>query len=147
VVKERLWINLAKLIRVKNGRFYLEKALEEYIRLIYRYNTLIRETGYYLKPVHIVTKKTNDGKKTYIYIGRYWWKIKYVGKRGRTSRIKWIYVGKEKPAELKDYPDPPYHPLAGLKVVIDGNDVLIDEKTLRKYRWLFEQSILADDSQ
>ncbi len=127
-----------RLIRIRGGASYFNKLLEEYIQMIYRYNSVIRETGYYLKPVHIVTKHTSDGKKTYIYVGRYWWRIKYVGKRGKTSRIKWMYIGRVKPPELRDYPDPPQHPLVGLTVAIDGDDLLVDEKALRKYRWVFE---------
>ncbi len=129
---------MKRLIRIKNGVSYLNKALEEYIRLLYKYNSVIRGTGYYLKPVHLVTKRTADGKKTYMYIGRYWWRIEYVGKRGKTSRIKWIYAGREKPRELREYPDPPKHPLVGLTVIIDGDDILVDEKSLKKYYWFFE---------
>jgi hypothetical protein len=125
-------------IRILNGVEALNRMLEEYKRLIYNYNSLIAKTGYYLKPVHIVVKNTLQGRKKYVYIGRYWWKIEYAGKKGSTSRVRWIYIGKEKPKDLIGYPDPPYHPLIGLSYIVDGKDVIIDVKKFEKYRWVFE---------
>jgi len=125
-------------VRVRGGYRALEAALEEHKRLIYEYNTLLRGTGYYLKPVHIVTRRTSNGKARYLYIGRYWWRLSYAGKKGHTSRVQWIYVGKEKPEELGSLPDPPTSPLQGLTVRIEGDDVVLDEKLYQRYRWLFE---------
>ncbi|KSW12232.1 hypothetical protein CF15_05620 [Pyrodictium occultum] len=121
-----------------NGLEAVERLLEEYRRRIYRYNSLIRGTGFYLKPMHIVTKNTPEGKRTYYYIGRYWWRVLYQGKSGSTSRVKWIYVGREKPRELEGYPDPPEHPVAGLRFTVEGRDIILDRRVYEKYRWVFE---------
>ncbi len=97
-------------LKIKEVLPIIEKQLQK----IYEYNKRIKNTGYYLKPVHIVVKKTISGeKKIYRYYGRYWWNVVYRGKRGGKSIIKWIYVGREKPPGI---PDPPTHPLEGLVI-------------------------------
>lgn len=101
----------------------LMDLLEEYKKELYRYNREISLTGYYLKPYHMVVKKSSRGKIKYIYYGRYWYKILYLGKRGKTSVIKWIYLGNEKPSE--NLPDPPRHPLEGIVIKIENNRVFI----------------------
>ena len=127
-----------RYLRIINGLDAVERLLEEYKRKIYRYNSLIRDTGFYLKPLHIVSRRVDDGRRTYYYFGRYWWRVVYAGKSGKTSRVKWIYVGREKPSELAGYPDPPSYPIAGLRFSVDGRDVIIDRRVYEKYRWVFE---------
>ncbi len=129
---------MGKKVLVKNGRLVIEQMIEEYKKEIYRYNTLIRSAGYYLKPLHIVVKRFGNEQRTYYYIGRYWWKIVYAGKKGKTSKVKWIYIGREKPMELRTYPDPPPNPLDGLRFYVVGNDIVIDKRTYERYRWVFE---------
>ncbi|WFO75342.1 hypothetical protein J4526_00065 [Desulfurococcaceae archaeon MEX13E-LK6-19] len=101
----------------------LYSILEEYKRKLYDYNRLVSEKGYRLKPVHIVVKKTKLGTVKYMYFGRYWYKVVYVGKSGKTSKVKWVYLGKEKPE--KELPDPPRHPLEGLVVKIDSTGIYV----------------------
>jgi hypothetical protein len=125
-------------VRVKGGWRAIEQLLEDYKSRIYKYNSTISKTGFYLKPVHVVVKSTSAGKRKYIYIGRYWWKISYVGRQGKTSRIRWVYVGTEKPRELIGYPDPPPHPLVGLSLAVEGDDVILDESMYRRFSWLFK---------
>jgi len=85
-----------------------------------------------------VTRRLPDGRrKIYQYIGRYWWKISYCGKRGKTSRVCWKYVGREKPKELQDLPDPPPNPLSGLHYIVDGDDVILDERMYERFKWVF----------
>jgi hypothetical protein len=129
---------MPKRVRIVNGLEAVEKLLEEYRRLLYRYNSLVSSKGYYLKPVHVVVRDTPYGRKKYVYIGRYWWKVKYAGKKGSTSKVKWTYVGREKPRELLGYPDPPHHPLIGLSYIVDGRDVILELKKYEKFRWVFE---------
>lgn len=101
----------------------LNDILNEYKRVLYEYNKLVSSRGYRLKPVHMVVKKTPLGKVKYLYFGRYWYRVVYTGKTGRTSRVKWVYLGKNKPEE--DLPDPPKHPLEGIVVKIDSTGVYI----------------------
>lgn len=125
-------------VRIRNGYKAIREMLEEYKRLIYRYNSVISGTGYYLKPTHIVTKKLPDGTRLkYVYIGRYWWKITYASKKGRKGGIRWKYVGREKPSELLHYPDPPENPLTGLRFTIDGDDIILDCSIYKRFKWLF----------
>ena len=127
-----------KYIRVVNGLDAVEKAVEEYMKELYRYNSLISKKGYYLKPLHIVTKPSPEGgRRVYHYIGRYWWRIEYVGKKGKTSLIKWIYVGREKPKELHNYPNPPPNPLSGLRYRVEGRDIIVERRIYSKYEKIF----------
>jgi len=130
---------LRKLV-VKGGLRRIENYLEEYRELIYKYNSMIKDSGYYLKPTHIVVKKDPTGaKRTYVYIGRYWWKIHYAGKKGKTSIVKWIYIGKEKPKELHNMPDPPSSPLLGLSfTILENGDVVLRDDVYKRYSWLFK---------
>ena len=129
---------MPRRLRVIGGLRAVEAIIEEYKRMIYQYNSLIAGTGYYLKPMHIVTRRTESGYKRYIYIGRYWWKVSYAGKKGKTSRIRWIYIGRDKPPELQNYPDPPRHPIEGLRFVAEGEDIILDERTYQRFSWLFK---------
>ncbi|MCS7128424.1 MAG: hypothetical protein N3E36_05325 [Sulfolobales archaeon] len=102
----------AKLTEV-SPRIY-EEAIESYKKELYSYNNVIRHYGYYLKPMHVVFKRTKSGLIKYIYYGRYWYRVKYLGKRKGTSRVKWVYIGRNKPDP--SLPDPPTHPLNGLVI-------------------------------
>ncbi len=126
-------------IRVRNGYQAIKAVLEDFLKEVYRYNSLLKGTGFYLKPVHIVTRRLSDGTRLrYMYIGRYWWRLSYEPKRRGGKGLRWRYVGREKPPELHGYPDPPTSPLHGLHVIVDGDDVLIDCKLYERYRWVFE---------
>ena len=108
---------------------------------IYRYNASIRGTGYYLKPVHMVARSVGGERRTYYYIGRYWWRLSYAGKSGRTSRVRWTYVGREKPPGL---PEPPANPFEGLRFYVVGDDVFLDKDVYARFRWLFEGFKVVD---
>ncbi len=103
----------------------LLQILENYKKLVYEYNKEISGKGYYLKPKHIIVKRTRYGKVKYIYFGRYWYKIVYVGKKNKSSKIKWIYLGREKPDPK--LPDPPHHPLENIVIKIDEHGIYINE--------------------
>ncbi len=107
-----------KLIR--NCAEALRKYHENLRRKIYEYNDRIRSTGYYLKPIHIVKKHLGSDTRTYYYFGRYWYKLIKTG-----SRIKWIYIGKEKPDPK--LPEPPINILEQCRVVVVGRDVYVDD--------------------
>ncbi len=115
--------------------------LEDVLKSFYEYNSRIRDKGFYLKPVHIVSRSVGGVKRTYYYVGRYWWRLEYAGKRGKTSKVRWRYVGREKPPDL---PEPPPNPLEGLRFYAVGNDVYLDRKTFEKYRWVFAGHSVED---
>jgi hypothetical protein len=85
-----------------------------YREKLYEYNSVIKKTGYYLKPLHIVVKKYGSGIKTYYYYGKYWYRVVSQG-----SKIKWYYISSVKP--LQDLPDPPINPLILIKVINNDN--------------------------
>ncbi|RLG79621.1 MAG: hypothetical protein DRO13_05635 [Thermoprotei archaeon] len=96
--------------------------LSEYMPEFYRYNSMLKSKKYYLKPVHIVIKRKSSGKVVkYYYYGRYWYRIER--KTNGSSRIKWIYLGKEKPE--RNLPDPPHNPLDGLVIKVSSDEVEI----------------------
>jgi len=96
------------------------------------YNTMIKPRNYYLKPVHIVVKKKTSGVKIkYYYYGRYWYRIV----KQPSGKLKWIYIGKEKP--LSNLPDPPRNPLEGLVVKIDGSELEIIASTRELYEKIY----------
>ncbi|RLG87805.1 MAG: hypothetical protein DRO15_04255 [Thermoprotei archaeon] len=105
---------------------HLIKRLNEILRYkLYAYNELIRKTGFYLKPIHIVTKRTKEGKRTYYYFGRYWYKLETYVKDGK-RRLKWIYIGTSKPSII--LPEPPKNPLENCIVIVKGNDLIVSDK-------------------
>jgi len=115
------------VLRVNNGGEEVVKKinllLADYLPNIYMYNETIKDSKYYLKPVHIVVKSKSDGRKIkYYYYGRYWYRIEKAKSNGKT-RINWIYVGKFKPDP--NLPDPPENPLEGLVVKVADNEVEI----------------------
>jgi hypothetical protein len=108
-------------------------VLSDYLVQIYDYNNIAKQKGYYLKPVHIVVKKKDSEKIKYYYYGRYWYKIEY--KKGKGSRIKWIYMGKEKPDP--SLPDPPKNPLEGLVVRVSEDTITINAPSEEVFRLIF----------
>lgn len=109
---------------------HINLILSKYTEQIYSYNNIAREKGLYLKPVHVVVKKQRDGRKVkYYYYGRYWYKIEI--RKGRPSKIKWIYLGKEKPDP--ELPDPPRNPLEGLVVRVTEDQVVVSTPSKELY--------------
>lgn len=98
----------------------LNLVIGEILPVFYEYNNQIKNRGVYLKPVHIVVRRLQDGSVIkYYYYGRYWYKLE----KGLNGKLKWIYIGKVKP--LPDLPDPPANPLEGLVVKKYNNTVEI----------------------
>jgi len=112
-------------VRIKNGYKLIMELYSPYRNRIYEYNDKIRDTGYYLKPIHIVHKTVQGMRLKYIYFGRYWYRVVRKGKQG----IKWIYVGRDKPDP--HLPDPPLSPFEGLGVTVTDGDILVDEYTFK----------------
>ena len=108
--------------RIINGANLLHTIREKIINYILNLQGLNGKI--YLKPMHVVIVKKGNSVRKYVYVNRYWWKIKYSGKRSRTSKVKWKYLGKSIPLS-EEY---------GLKFKIVGNDIIIDEKSLMKLR-------------
>ncbi len=113
---------ISKYVVVKNGYRILMEIYAPYRARIYAYNAMIKDSGYYLKPIHLVYKRLKNQRVKYIYFGRYWYRL--VKKRGT---IKWIYVGKDKPDP--HLPDPPLSPFEGLSIIVNGDDIIVDRKT------------------
>jgi len=108
-------------------------VLSDYLIEIYDYNNIAKQKGFYLKPVHIVVKKKGDKKIKYYYYGRYWYKIEY--RKGKGSKIKWIYMGKSKPDPT--LPDPPKNPLEGLVIRLSEDSITITAPSEEIYRLVF----------
>ncbi len=123
-VKERL--NYKKLVFSNKHFNKINLILSEFLKEFYQYNSQLKNTGYYLKPVHIVVKNGKNGRTKYYYYGRYWYRL--VINRGSKSRIKWIYIGKNKPHP--QLPDPPDNPLEGAVVKLreDRVEIVAPEK-------------------
>ncbi|MGC8909926.1 MAG: hypothetical protein ACP5O5_05005 [Fervidicoccaceae archaeon] len=99
----------------------LAEILEKIKGYFKSYNKSISGSGYYLKPIHFSSRQVEGKKRKYVYLGRYWWKVLYLGrtKEGKV-KLKWIYVGKTKPSGL---PEPPDNPLEGVSIYIkEGED-------------------------
>lgn len=103
-----------------------KKLLDEYKIKLYTYNSLIKKYGFYLKPYHVVVKHSSGRTIKYIYYGRYWYRLKYACKKGNTSKIKWIYIGSEKP--LSNIPDPPKNPLEGIVIKICDDGIYVKHR-------------------
>ncbi len=130
-------------VRVIDGRRALKRIMDDFLRELYNYNSIIKKYGYYLKPYHIVTYKSRAGVKRYYYYGRYWYKVEYAGKKGKTSLVKWEYLGKNKP--LEELPDPPRHPLENVVFLVEGDDVLLrDEDYLRLKKYFKGFKIIVE---
>ena len=118
-------------VRIRGGARLLEGILDEYRGRLYEYNSTIRGSGYYLKPLHRVYKNVGGERRLYEYYGRYWWRI--VPSRGGR---RLVYAGKSKPGGL---PEPPSFPLEGLAVVRIGEDVIVECWVYEKYRDIFSR--------
>ncbi len=115
-----------KSLRIKEGYNLLMNIFSPYRLRIYRYNEEIKNSGYYLKPLHMVYRSIEGRKLKYVYFGRYWYRV-YKSREGKKTRLRWIYVGRDKPDP--HLPEPPINPLEGLAAVVEGDDVLVDERT------------------
>lgn len=114
-------------IIIYGGKRVLSKLTDVIKEPFYEYNTLISKTGYYLKPVHKVYKKLPNGRtRIYEYYGRYWW-----SKDGN----RWKYAGREKPSMIPG--KPPVHPLEGLSIIVEGNDIIIDCRDFERFKKYF----------
>jgi len=120
-------------LRIKDGYKVVMELFTPYRRRIYEYNSLIRETGYYLKPIHVVVKKVDNTRSKYVYFGRYWYRVV----RNPNGRIQWIYVGREKPDP--QLPEPPLNPFEGLRIIVYEDDVVVDEHTYRVLNMLMRR--------
>lgn len=118
-------------VRVQGGAPAAEALSLMARQAVYSYNMAIRKTGYYLKPVHYVYKRNSSGRvKVYEYYGRYWWRLERVG-----SRVRWRYVGKVKPPGL---PEPPETGLEGLRIIRDGDDIIVDCWVVERFPDIFQ---------
>ena len=115
-----------KSLRIKGGYTLIMSIFSPYRKRIYKYNEEIKDSGYYLKPIHVVYRLLEGRKLKYVYFGRYWYRVYKTREKERT-KLRWIYVGRDKPDP--HLPEPPINPLEGLAVVVDGEDILVDKKT------------------
>lgn len=98
----------------------LKDLMEKYLEQLYEYNEKLPK-GIRLKVIHYVRSKG----KTYMYIGKYFYKYETDGKK-----VKWRYLGKEPPAGC---PPPPPNPLEGLVCLIKNGKVLVRKDVYEKY--------------
>ncbi len=112
----------------------LNMVFTELLSEIYEYNNRIRNTGYYLKPVHMTMRRLADGTTLkYYYYGRYWYRVE----RNKEGRVRWIYLGKEKPSP--DLPDPPPNPLEDIVVKKYNGKVEIEFSSEEILREIYER--------
>ncbi len=121
-------------VRIRGGAAIAEKLSTMARRAVYEYNLAIKGTGYYLKPVHYVYKRAGGRTRVYEYYGRYWWRLD----RG-SGRVRWRYVGKTKPPGL---PDPPSTGLEGLRIIRDGDDIIVDCWVIERFKELFRGAVI-----
>ncbi len=110
-------------IRIVGGAYLLGRIEYMIKEPFYRYNSLISQYGYYVKPVHKVYKNRAGSKIIYVYYGRYWFR--------RGSRGRLIYAGTEKPAEVPV--EPPQSPLEGVTLIVDSDDLLVSESGIDRF--------------
>lgn len=109
-----------KKVLIKGGLNHILDLYSQFKLEILSYNERIKNTGYYVKPVHIAYKNSNTGRVKYIYFGRYWYRVV---KRG--NRLVWVYVGKDKPEP--SLPELPPNPFENISIaVINDSDIEID---------------------
>jgi len=90
------------------------EVLEELKKRFKEYNRAIASSGYYLKPIHYAVKNVGGERRRYAYLGRYWWRVNYLGRTSEGKAVlKWTYIGKEKPRGLQE---PPENPLDGISI-------------------------------
>jgi len=122
----RLQSSSCEKIRLEGPVTRLLLELGYYKAEIYGYNDRIKDTGYYLKPVHYVYKRTTTGRIVFHYYGRYW--LKKQGKRI-------VYIGQTKPPGL---PNPPRSRWEGFTLIeVDGEYFMEPEQYRR-----FEDTLL-----
>ncbi len=117
-------------IKIIHGAKLLPKIRERLAKIIMRRNEVPGEERLYLKPVHIVIVKKGNTVKKYVYISRYWWRIKYRGKKDKVSQIKWKYLGKNIHRKSFD-----------IKFKIENDDIIIDEKNLERLKELLNSEL------
>jgi len=132
------------IVREPSTRLVLKESAAMFIKLnmvfaemlseIYEYNNRIRSTGYYLKPVHMTTRRLADGTTLkYYYYGRYWYRVE----KNREGKVRWIYLGREKPSP--DLPDPPRNPLEGVVIKKYNSKVEIEFSSEEILRDIYER--------
>ncbi|MEM0037470.1 MAG: hypothetical protein QW772_00835 [Zestosphaera sp.] len=125
-------MTLKAKVAVIDGYPLLMKLYEPYKHRINEYNLTIKDSGYYLKPLHFVYLKSPNKLVSikYVYFGRYWYRVhKLTNPRKHNSKVRWIYIGKEKPDPT--LPDPPLNPFEGIYVLAFESDILLSEKSYR----------------
>jgi hypothetical protein len=126
-------------VLIINGSSALVTVEQQYQKKLAVYNETLQklQKRYYLKPKHIVY--TRRGRHVYNYHGRYWWKIEYVGRKGKTSQIRWHYVPLGSAQKPADVPDPPQDPLLELKYQKFANgDLLMEVAVYEKFKHIFQ---------
>ncbi|MBS7643520.1 hypothetical protein KEJ26_02905 [Candidatus Bathyarchaeota archaeon] len=126
-------------VLIVNGSAALARIEQQYQKILREYNEKLQKLHkrYYLKPKHTVY--TRRGRRVYTYHGRYWWKIEYLGRKGKASRIRWHYVPLGSTPKSVDASDPPQNPLQGLKYQKFSNgDLLMDEAIFEKFKHVFQ---------
>ena len=118
-------------VRVYGGYRRLRDWIDSLKPVIYSYNESIKDKGFYLKPVHKVyyTMPTGE-RRIYEYSGRYWWKL-----GSRNGRRVLSYAGKTRPRGL---PEPPKIELEGVRVIVEGDDVIIECDLYDRVKSFFE---------
>ncbi len=120
---------------------FINILIDMYKQSLYEYNNMAKSFGYYLKPVHIVSKRQGLNTKIYVYYGRYWYKLNTNG-----SRIRWIYIGLTKP--LNELPDPPINPLTFISISIQKGSkkcICVDKEGGNVLRFLINSIINNED--
>lgn len=111
-------------VLIKGGLNHILDLYSQFKLEILSYNERIKDTGYYVKPMHVAYKNNDAGRVKYIYFGRYWYRVVR-----RDNRLVWVYVGKDKPEP--SLPDSPPNPFENVSIaVINDNDIEIDLNSL-----------------
>jgi hypothetical protein len=110
-------MSLKRKVLIKGGLNYILDLYSQFKLEILSYNEKIKDTGYYVKPMHIAYKNSDSGKVKYIYFGRYWYRV-----IKRDDRLVWVYVGKDKPEP--SLPEPPPNPFERVSIaVVNDSDI------------------------
>lgn len=99
-----------EILKAKLKMEEVQKILKKVKDETKEFNNKIKETGYYLETIH----KVKYGNTIYIYIGQYWFK-KVNGKN--------VYIGTEKPAEIKEE----MPSISKMKIIIKRNEAIIEK--------------------
>lgn len=118
-------------VRIVDGARTLDLITANLKRVFYEYNRVIRESGYYLKPIHKVYKVVGGKRRVYEYYGRYWWKLKKV-----KGKLRYVYSGRWKPRRVKV--EPPSNPLEDLVVIREDGDVIMRCSDYEKFSEIFK---------